>query len=296
MESVAFIGLGIMGRPMALNLIRAGHPLVAVNRSRGPLESLRAAGASVAPSPAAAVREASVVITMLGDTPDVETVYFGESGVLSATRPGMLLIDMSTVDPQIARRIAEAADSLGARALDAPVSGGEAGAQAGELSIMVGGNEAAFQRALPLLKVLGNRVVRIGASGAGQVAKACNQIVVAITLQAVSEALTLAQRAGVDPAAVRDALLGGFAQSRILQVHGQRMLEHRFEPGFRTELHRKDLRIALAAGRSVDAALPATALVHELLTALMAMGGARLDHSALITVLQALSGQDRQSG
>lgn len=296
MQTVAFIGLGIMGRPMALNLIRAGHPLVAVNRSPGPLQALEAQGAKVAPTPAAAARDAQVVITMLGDTPDVEQVYFGPQGVLSATRAGMLLIDMSTVDPAIARRIAEAARDAGAGALDAPVSGGEAGARAGELSIMVGGDEAAFAQALPILEVLGKRVVRIGPSGAGQVAKACNQIIVAVTLEAVGEALTLAKRAGVDPEVVREALLGGFAQSRVLEVHGLRMLQRQFQPGFRAELHRKDLRIALAAGRSAQAPLPATALVHELLTALMARGGAGLDHSALVTVLEALSGQSDPVG
>lgn len=289
MTRIGFIGLGIMGRPMARNLLRAGHRLVVHSRSPGPVESLVAAGAEAAPNPREVALRADVVITMLPDAPDVEAVLLGPGGVAEGVRPGMLVIDMSTSSPALARRLAAVLGEKGADVLDAPVSGGEKGAEEGTLSIMVGGSAAAFERALPVLRVLGKNIVHVGEAGAGQVAKAANQIVVGLTLEAVAEALLLATRAGVDPARVREALLGGFAYSRILEVHGKRMLERDFQPGFKAWLHRKDLGIALGAGREYGVPLPGTALVHELLTALVAGGGREVDHSALVTVLERLA-------
>ena len=231
-----------------------------------------------------------VVITMLPDSPDVEAVVFGQSGVLEAMRAGMLLVDMSTIAPAMARRVAKAVEAKGGEALDAPVSGGVVGAEGATLSIMVGGTEQAFERALPVLQAMGKNIVRIGDAGAGQVAKACNQVVVGQTIQAVAEALTLAQKCGVDVGKVRDALLGGFAQSRILDLHGKRILDRNFEPGFRIELHRKDLNIALQTARETGVSLPATAIVAEQMNALVAQGDGNKDHSALALMAERLAG------
>jgi 2-hydroxy-3-oxopropionate reductase len=290
MERIGFIGLGAMGKPMSRNLLKAGHALTVHNRSRGAVDELVGQGATAADSPADVAAAVDVIITMLPDSPDVEAVVFGERGLLGAVRGGMLLIDMSTIAPATARRVDAAFRERDAHALDAPVSGGVIGAEQGTLSVMVGGAESAFERALPLLESLGKYIVRIGEAGAGQVAKACNQIVVAQTIQAVAEALTLARKCGVDPAKVRDALLGGFAQSRILDVHGKRMLDRTFDPGFRIELHRKDLGIALQTGRETGVALPATAIVAEQMNALIAQGDARRDHSALALLVERLAG------
>lgn len=281
-ERVGFIGLGVMGRPMAENLLRAGFSLTVHNRSRAAVEALQQQGAAAASSPAEVAAASDVVITMLPDTPDVEAVYFGDQGIFTRVRPGMLLIDMSTASPQMARRIHAAAKAAGADSLDAPVSGGDVGARAGTLAIMVGGSPSAFERALPLFQAMGKHIVSMGEAGAGQVTKACNQVVVALTIQAVAEALVLAAKAGVDPARVREALLGGFAQSRILDVHGQRALERRFEPGFRLRLHRKDLSIALETAKDLGVPLHHTALVHQTMNALVAAGWGDFDHSALI--------------
>ncbi|MGA7933824.1 MAG: NAD(P)-dependent oxidoreductase, partial [Kovacikia sp.] len=233
MQPIGFIGLGLMGQPMAQNLLKAGYPLVVYNRSRAAMEKLEAKGATLATSPQEVAQQVDVVITCVSDSPDVEAVVLGSTGVIEGARPGMLFIDMSTIAPATSRRIYTALKVKGVDALDAPVSGGDIGAQQGTLSIMVGGDEPAFQRALPILQVVGKNIVYIGESGSGQVTKACNQIVVALTLQAVAEALTLAKKSGVDPAKVREALLGGFAQSRVLEVHGKRMLDGSFEPGFK---------------------------------------------------------------
>lgn len=290
METIGFIGLGIMGRPMAANLIEAGFPLTVHNRSRPAVQELCALGAAEADSAGEVAARSDVVITMLPDSPDVESVVLGPDGVLERTGEGALYIDMSTIDPAVSRRIAEAMAQRGVEAIDAPVSGGEPAAQAGQLSIMCGGSEAAMRRAGPIFDVLAKATTHIGPPGAGQVAKAANQVVVALTIQAVAEALTLARDAGVDPRRVREALLGGFAQSKILDLHGQRMLDGAFDPGFKVRLHRKDLAIALQLGREVQMPLLATAQVAGLMDALLAQGAGERDHSALALVYEQLSG------
>lgn len=289
-ETIGFIGLGLMGKPMSLNLLRAGYPLVVHSRSPGPVLEVEKEGAVKASSPKEVAARASVVITMLPDTPDVELVLRAENGVFAGMRPGCLIIDMSTISPVAARHLAAEAETRGGQMLDAPVSGGDIGAINATLSIMVGGPEEAFDRALPLLQALGKSIVHVGGPGAGQICKACNQIVAAMTLQAVSEALVLARKAGVDPAKVREALLGGFAASRILDVHGQRMLDRSFRPGFRSRLHAKDLNIALATGREYGAPLPGTAQALELYKSLLAAGHGDDDNSALVLVLEKLAG------
>ena len=289
-DRIGFIGLGIMGKPMAKRLVGAGFPVVVHNRSRESVEELAEAGADAATSPREVAERSDVVITMLPDSPDVEAVVLGEDGVIDGLSEGMLLIDMSTIAPATARRVHEALSERQVEAIDAPVSGGEPAAIDGQLSIMAGGSEAAMQRAEPIFAELGKATTHIGGPGAGQVAKAANQVVVALTIQAVAEALTLAAKADVDPARVREALLGGFAQSKILEAHGEKMLEDRFEPGFRIELHRKDVGIALETAREQGVALPATALVAELFNALIAQGAGDRDHSALVTLYRQLSG------
>ncbi|MDQ7827844.1 MAG: 2-hydroxy-3-oxopropionate reductase [Armatimonadota bacterium] len=289
-QTVGFIGLGIMGRPMARNLLRAGFRLVVHNRSRGPVEELVTQGALDGRSACGVAEAAEVVITMLPDTPDVRAVVLGPDGVLEGLRRGAIYVDMSTISPVATRELAEAVRAQGAVMLDAPVSGGEKGAIEGTLSIMVGGPEEAFREVLPVFQAMGKNIVRIGEVGAGQVAKACNQIVVAVTIQAVSEALTLARKAGVDPGRVREALLGGFAQSRILDLHGQRILERNFQPGFRARLHHKDLGIALETGKATGTPLWATALVHEIFGALRTRGMGDLDHSAVARLVEELAG------
>ncbi|MDQ6605508.1 MAG: NAD(P)-binding domain-containing protein, partial [Actinomycetota bacterium] len=249
MERIGFIGLGIMGKPMAARLARAGFPLVVHNRSPEAADEVAAEGAEVAGSPREVAERSDIVVTMLPDSPDVEAVVHGDEGVLAGGREGMLFVDMSTIAPATTRALHSALAERGVEAVDAPVSGGEPAAVDGQLSIMAGGTEEAVARAQPLFDELGKATIHIGAPGAGQVAKAANQIVVALTIQAVAEALTLARRAGVDPARVREALLGGLAQSKILEVHGERMLEASYDPGFRIELHRKDLAIALQLAR-----------------------------------------------
>ncbi len=290
-ETIGFIGLGLMGKPMSLNLLKAGYPVVVHSRSPGPVLEVEKQGAKTASSPSEVAAAADVVITMLPDTPDVEKVLTAENGVFAGMRPGALIIDMSTISPVVTRRLAAEAERRGATMLDAPVSGGDIGAINATLSIMVGGPEAAFQRALPIFEALGKSIVRIGESGAGQICKACNQLVAAQTIQAVSEALVLAAKAGVDAAKVRQALLGGFAQSRILEVHGQRMLDHTFIPGFRACLHLKDLEITLATGREYGVPLPGTAQATELYKALLAAGHGDDDNSALFLVIEEMAGK-----
>lgn len=288
-DRIGFIGLGIMGKPMAARLVRAGFPVVVHNRSRDAVDELAAQGAQVADSPREVAERSDIVVTMLPDSPDVDAVVLGENGVIAGVREGMLVVDMSTIAPATAREVHAALAERGVEAVDAPVSGGEPAAVDGQLSIMAGGGEEAVGRAAPIFAELGKATTHIGGPGAGQVAKAANQVVVALTIQAVAEALTLASKAGVDPGRVREALLGGFAQSKILEAHGQRMLEGRFEPGFRIELHRKDLAIALQAAREEGVALLATAQVAELLNALIAQGSGALDHSALVGLYRQLS-------
>ena len=289
-ERIGFIGLGIMGKPMAARLVHAGFPVTVHNRSSAAADELAGEGAEVADSPRRAAEGSDIVVTMLPDSPDVEAVMLGEEGVLAGVREGMLVIDMSTIAPATARKVHAAFAERGVEAVDAPVSGGEPAAIDGQLSIMAGGSEDAVARALPIFEELGKATTHIGAPGAGQVAKAANQIVVALTIQAVAEALTLARKAGVDPARVREALLGGLAQSKVLEVHGERMLEGQFDPGFRIELHRKDLAIALQSAREEGVALLATAQVAELLNALIAQGAGGRDHSAISTLYDQLSG------
>jgi 2-hydroxy-3-oxopropionate reductase len=286
---IGFIGLGIMGQPMARHLLAAGYPLIALDRVPALHAEVVAAGAQPGVAPDEVARASEVVITMLPDSPDVEEVMFGPSGVMQGLRPGSLVIDMSSILPSVARRVAEAARARGADALDAPVSGGQVGAINATLTIMVGGSPAAFDRAKPIFEVLGKNITLVGDAGAGQVTKAANQAIVGITIAAVSEALLLAAKAGVDPAKVREALMGGFAQSRILDLHGNRMIQRSFQPGFKVKLHRKDMAIVQNTARELGIALPLSAQVAELMNALIARGGGDLDHSALVTVYEALA-------
>jgi 2-hydroxy-3-oxopropionate reductase len=291
-QTIGFIGLGVMGRPMALNLLKKGFPLVVHSRSRGPVDDVVAAGAERAASPADVARRAQRIITMLPDSPDVTDVLQGPNGVFSAVQSGTILIDTSSIAPAVARHLAKRATEHGATMLDAPVSGGEIGAVNATLSIMVGGDARAFAEVKPILDAVGNpeRVVRIGDSGAGQICKVCNQMVIGGTLAAVSEAFSLARRAGVDAARVREALLGGFAASRVLEVHGERMLTGNYKPGFRTRLYAKDLRIATQTLSEHEVAAPVVAVVQQLVNALMAAGRADDDYAALGTVLFELAG------
>jgi 2-hydroxy-3-oxopropionate reductase len=295
LDTIGFIGLGLMGKPMAKNLIKRGYPVVAHSRSRGPVDEVVAAGATRAASPAEVARQATRIMTMLPDSPDVEQVLEGPDGVFSAVRPGTILIDSSSISPAVARRLAEAARARGATMLDAPVSGGEIGAVNASLSIMVGGDAAAFAEVKPILEAMGNaeRIVRIGESGAGQLCKVCNQMVIGGTLAVVSEAFALARKAGVDPGKVREALLGGFAASRVLEVHGERILNGNYKPGFRARLYAKDYRVAGEALAAHATPAPVTAAVHALVTALMAAGKGDEDYSALATVLFDLAGLSR---
>ncbi len=291
-ETVGFIGLGLMGRPMAGNLLRRGYAVVAHSRSPAPVDALVAEGAERASSAADVARRATRIITMVPDSPDVERVLEGENGVFSALQRGTILIDCSSIAPTVARRLASRAKELGATMLDAPVSGGEIGAINASLSIMVGGDAAAFETVKPILDAMGNpeRVIRIGESGAGQVCKVCNQMVIGGALAAVSEAFALARKADVDVAKVREALLGGFAASRVLEVHGERMLKGNYKPGFRAELYLKDMRIAGQTLADHQAPAPVSAAVQQLVTALVAAGQGQEDYSALATVVFRLAG------
>jgi len=289
MEKIGFIGLGIMGRPMAKHLIKAGHPLVILSKSNAAAE-LQKDGARVFEYPAQLAAEADVVITMLPDSPEVENTVLGENGVMAGINKGSLFIDMSTIAPSTSISLYNAFATKGVEALDAPVSGGQAGAEGATLSIMVGGNEAAFLRAAPVFEKIGKNIVHIGKPGAGQTTKACNQIVVGLTIQAVAEALTLAKKSGVDVAKVRAALLGGLAQSKILDVHGQRIIDRNFKPGFKIKLHRKDMNIVLQTGKQLSVPLPASSIVASQMDALIARGDAELDHSALALLMEHLAG------
>jgi 2-hydroxy-3-oxopropionate reductase len=286
---IGFIGLGIMGKPMARNLMKAGYSPVVHNRSRGAVDELRKEGAQTAASSEEVAARSEVVITMLPDSPDVELVYAGEHGVFAGAKAGMLLIDMSSISPVVARKLAGEAETRGLDMVDAPVSGGEAGAIGATLSIMIGGKSAAVERAMPIFQALGKNIVHVGDAGAGQVTKAANQMVVGTTIAIVGEALVLAAKAGVDPAKVRQALLGGFAQSKILEAHGQKMLERNFKPGFRIRLHEKDMKIALAAGSEYGVPLMVTSQVAQIMTAMKSMGNGDLDHSGLVRWVEELA-------
>jgi 2-hydroxy-3-oxopropionate reductase len=285
-DRIGFIGLGIMGKQMATNLLAAGLDLRVHSRTPGPVDELVDAGATRASGPAEVAAASDVTITMLPDTPDVEQVLTGAGGVLEGAAPGSLVIDMSSIDPAPTRAMAETFAARDVAMLDAPVSGGERGAIDATLSIMVGGDDAAVERAMPLFHALGKTIVHVGPSGAGQVTKACNQLVVAATIEAVAEALLLAERSGVDPGKVREALLGGFAGSKILEVHGQRMLDRTFDPGFRIRLHRKDARIVEEAAAATGTPIPSFAVVADQLQRAVDDGDGELDHSALFVELE----------
>jgi len=289
MEKIGFAGLGIMGKPMARHLLKAGYPLFILSSSAA-AATLKEEGAVVLETPAAIAKEADIIITMLPDSPEVESMVTGKGNLLQNMKPGSLFIDMSTISPAVAISLYKQFSEKGIEALDAPVSGGQTGAEAATLSIMVGGNEAAFQRALPVFEKMGKNIVHIGKPGAGQTAKACNQVVVGMTIQAVAEAMTLAKKSGIDIAKVRAALLGGFAQSKILDLHGQRIIDRNFTPGFKIKLHLKDMRIALETASSLGVPLPGSNIVASQMDAMLAEGKGELDHSALALYLESVSG------
>jgi 2-hydroxy-3-oxopropionate reductase len=291
MTAIGFIGLGVMGQPMAEHLIRAGHEVTVHNRSQAPVQALVAAGAKAGGSAADVAAAADVVITMVPDSPDVEAVVMGEDGVLSTARQGLLLIDMSTVRPDTARLVGEAAAARGVRFLDAPVSGGEVGAVEATLSIMVGGSAEDFQAALPVLQALGKTIVHVGPAGSGQTVKAANQLIVAGVIELVSEAIVLLEAHGVDMAAAVQVLAGGLAGNQILERKATTMLARKFDPGFRIDLHHKDLQIVQAAARDAGVAIPVTALVAQMLVALRSLDRGSLDHSAILTLIEDLSGR-----
>ena len=286
---IGFIGLGIMGRPMALNLKAAGHTLIVPDRP-SLTDDIRAA-ASVVGDGAAVAEAAEAIILMVPDTPDVERVLFGPHGVAEGLTAGKLVIDMSSISPIATKSFAARINALGCDYVDAPVSGGEVGAKNATLTIMIGGPDAAVARARPLFEALGKNITHVGVeNGAGQTCKVANQIIVALNIQAVSEALTFARKAGADPAKVRQALMGGFASSRILEVHAERMINRTFNPGFRIRLHQKDLGLALGAAREMGMALPNTAMAQQMFSVVAAQGGADLDHSALVTAIERMAG------
>jgi 2-hydroxy-3-oxopropionate reductase len=292
-DAVGFIGLGIMGRPMAKNLMDAGYELVVHNRSPEKAEELAEEGnATAAGSPREVAEACHIVITMLPDSPDVEAVVAGEDGVLEGIRDGALLVDMSTISPVVTEELSEKVRKQGASMLDAPVSGGDVGAIEGALSIMVGGSEEDFERARPLFDVMGKVATHVGPTGAGQVVKACNQIVVALTIEAVSEALVLGSKAGVNPKKVIEVLSGGLAGNKVMEVKEEKFLSHDFEPGGKVEFHHKDLGIALEAGREYGVPLPLTAMVDQMFGTLMAKGREGWDHSALLTLIEEWAGHE----
>jgi 2-hydroxy-3-oxopropionate reductase len=286
---IGFIGLGIMGKPMARNLLKAGHVLMVHNRSRAAVDELTKEGAQPLANPKEVAERSDIIMTMLPDSPDVELVYASEQGIFAGAKSGSLLVDMSSISPVVARKLAAEAERRGCDMLDAPVSGGEAGATGATLSIMVGGKASAVERAMPLFQTLGKNIVHVGDAGAGQVTKAANQMVVGTTIAIVGEALVLAKKAGVDPAKVRQALLGGFAQSKILEAHGQKMLDRNFKPGFRIRLHEKDMKIALAAGSEYGVPLMVTGVVAQMMTAMKGMGNGDLDHAGLVRLIEELA-------
>jgi 2-hydroxy-3-oxopropionate reductase len=289
--NIGFVGLGIMGTPMAGHLIASGHTLF-LNSLRGVPEALITAGGMSCARPADVARSADIIITMVPDTPDVEAALFAEGGIASGLSAGKLVIDMSSISPVETKKFAERINALGCDYLDAPVSGGEVGAKAASLTIMVGGPQAAFDRALPLLEKMGKNITLVGGNGDGQTTKVANQIIVALTIEAVGEALLFASRAGADPAKVRQALMGGFAASRILEVHGDRMVKRTFDPGFRISLHQKDLNLALNSARQLGVSLPNTATAQELFNACVSHGGANWDHSGMVKALELMANHE----
>jgi 2-hydroxy-3-oxopropionate reductase len=286
--NVGFIGLGIMGKPMVTNLIKGGHTLFLASRSGVPQE-LTSAGGKACASAKEVAQKADIIITMVPDTPDVEKALFGKDGVAEGLSSGKIVVDMSSISPIETKVFAERIRKTGADYADAPVSGGEVGAKNAALTIMVGASEAAFAKVKPLFELMGKNITLVGDVGAGQICKVCNQIIVALNIEAVGEALLLASKAGVDPGKVRQALMGGFASSRVLEVHGERMVKRTFDPGFRIELHQKDLNLALSSARALKVSLPNTATAQELFSACQAQGGGKWDHSAMVKALEALA-------
>jgi 2-hydroxy-3-oxopropionate reductase len=291
MSKIGFIGLGIMGKPMSLNLIRGGHELHVHSRHGAP-QDVVAAGATGCDSAMEVARKADIVIIMVPDTPDVAAVLFGANGVVEGLAPGKIVVDMSSISPIETKQFAQKINALGCQYLDAPVSGGEVGAKAASLTIMVGGPEDAFNKVKPLFELMGKNITLVGGNGDGQTCKVANQIIVALNIEAVGEALLFASKMGADPAKVRQALMGGFASSRILEVHGERMIKRTFDPGFRIELHQKDLNLALSSARQAGVSLPNTATAQELFNACAARGGKAWDHSALVRALELLANHE----
>jgi len=284
MTKIGFIGTGIMGRPMAGHLAKAGNAVLTFSRSNLPVD-----GCTPAKSIAELTAASDVIILMLPDTPDVASVLFGDGGVASALTRSKTVVDMSSISPTETKKFAARVRELGCDYLDAPVSGGQVGATNATLTIMVGGSQSVFDRIKPLFELLGKNITLIGENGAGQTCKVANQIIVAATIEAVGEALLFASKAGADPAMVRQALMGGFASSRILEVHGERMIKRNFAPGFRVALHQKDLNLALAGAQELGLSLPATSTCQQLFNAVVAAGGAALDHSAMVQALETLA-------
>jgi 2-hydroxy-3-oxopropionate reductase len=288
MANIGFIGLGIMGTPMAGNLIKGGHTVFTHTRGDTPAVLVEA-GARPCASGAEVARQADIVITMVPDTPHVEEVLFSPGGVAAGLSKGSIVVDMSSISPVATKDFAARINALGCEYLDAPVSGGEVGAKAATLTIMVGGSQAAFDKMKPIFELMGKNITLVGGNGDGQITKVANQIIVALNIEAVGEALLLAAKAGADPAKVRQALMGGFANSRILEVHGERMVKRSFDPGFRIELHQKDLNLALTTARQLGVSLPNTATAQELFNACAAHGGAKWDHSGMVRALEKMA-------
>jgi len=289
MANLGFIGLGIMGKPMAGHLLEAGHTVHIYDVVPGPVKELAAKGAVVCASSREVARKSDITIIMVPDTPDVEAVLFGKDGVAEGVRSGSIVVDMSSISPIATKEFAKKLAEKGVEMLDAPVSGGQVGAEKATLSIMVGGKTEVFQQIKPYFELMGKNIVHLGGNGDGQTCKVANQIVVALTIEAVAEALVFAAKAGADPRKVREALLGGFAQSRILELHGERMLARNFNPGFRIRLHQKDLNLALQSARNLGVSLPNTATAQELFNSVAARGGIDLDHSAMVQALELLA-------
>ena len=285
---LGFVGLGIMGTPMAGHLIAAGHTVFISTRSKVPDELAKSA-AIVCTSPAEVASQADIIITMVPDTPDVDKVLFGEHGIASGLTKGKIVVDMSSISPIETKVFAQKINALGCEYLDAPVSGGQLGAKGATLTIMVGGSEATFAKVKPVFELMGKNITLVGGNGAGQVTKVANQIIVALNIEAVAEALVFASKAGADPAKVREALMGGFASSKILEVHGERMIKRTFDPGFRIELHQKDLNLALSSAKALGVSLPNTASAQELFNSCSAYGGKAWDHSAMVKALEKLA-------
>ena len=285
---IGFVGLGIMGVPMAVHLINAGHQLFVYTLGKMP-EAIASSSATQCISARGVAERADIIIVMVPDTPDVEAALFSEKGIAAGLTAGKVVVDMSSISPIATKAFAQKINALGCDYLDAPVSGGEVGAKNATLSIMVGGPEATFERIKPLFELMGKNITLVGGNGDGQTAKVANQIIVALNIEAVAEALLFAAKAGADPARVRQALMGGFASSKILEVHGDRMVKRTFDPGFRIELHQKDLNLALSSARALGVALPNTAMAQELFNSCVAHGGKAWDHSAMVRALEKMS-------